>query len=166
MYAIIFAFILFFLLMFVTDKGKMGLIEGVTNPGTGQNDSATDQNDSATDQNDSATDQNDSADNADGLTYSSYSNNDPMILAQKNAANIEYLQERLKELQTLERNFTALKSEADGNKSAIKKMATAITTHFSRATGISTTGPPPKAVSGLHTISNDPENDVSNMTSN
>ena len=152
MYAIIFAFILFFLLMFVTDKGKMGLIEGVTNPGTGQNDSATDQNDSA--------------DNADGLTYSSYSNNDPMILAQKNAANIEYLQERLKELQTLERNFTALKSEADGNKSAIKKMATAITTHFSRATGISTTGPPPKAVSGLHTISNDPENDVSNMTSN
>ena len=152
MYAIIFAFILFFLLMFVTDKGKMGLIEGVTNPATGQNDSATDQNDSA--------------DNADGLTYSSYSNNDPMILAQKNAANIEYLQERLKELQTLERNFTALKSEADGNKSAIKKMATAITTHFSRATGISTTGPPPKAVSGLHTISNDPENDVSNMTSN
>ena len=152
MYAIIFAFILFFLLMFVTDKGKMGLIEGVTNPATGQNDSATGQNDSA--------------DNADGLTYSSYSNNDPMILAQKNAANIEYLQERLKELQTLERNFTALKSEADGNKSAIKKMATAITTHFSRATGISTTGPPPKAVSGLHTISNDPENDVSNMTSN
>lgn len=145
MYAIIFAFILFFLLMFVTDKGKMGLIEGVTNPATGKNDSA---------------------DNADGLTYSSYSNNDPMILAQKNAANIEYLQERLKELQTLERNFTALKSEADGNKSAIKKMATAITTHFSRATGISTTGPPPKAVSGLHTISNDPENDVSNMTSN
>jgi hypothetical protein len=152
MYAIIFAFLLFFLLMFVMDKGKTGLIEEVTNPATGQNDSATGQNDSP--------------DDAAGLKYSSYTNNDPMILAQKNAANIEYLQERLKELQTLERDFTALKSESDGNKSAIKKMATSITTHFSRATGISTTGPPPKAVSGLHTISNDPENDVSNLTSN
>jgi len=159
MYAIIFAFLLFFLLMFVMDKGKTGLIEEVTNPATGQNDSATGQNDSATGQNDSP-------DDAAGLKYSSYTNNDPMILAQKNAANIEYLQERLKELQTLERDFTALKSESDGNKSAIKKMATSITSHFSRATGISTTGPPPKAVSGLHTISNDPENDVSNLTSN
>ena len=143
MYALIFAFILFFLLMFVMDKGEQVLVEGVTN----QNDSTTNENKSTLDPDDAA-----------GLKYSSYTNNDPMILAQKNAANIEYLQERLKELQTLEKNFTALQTEADSNKSAIKKMATAITHHFSRATGISSTGPPPKAISGLHSISNDPEN--------
>lgn len=145
MYAIIFAFLLFFLLMFVMDKGKTGLIEEVTNPATGQNDSATGQNDSATGQNDSP-------DDAAGLKYSSYTNNDPMILAQKNAANIQFLKEKMADLQKLESSFNSLDTKIDTNTTNIKKMAQYATNRITQTTGISPTGGIPSSLSELSTI--------------
>lgn len=138
MYAIIFTFLLFFLLLFVMDKNKTEIIEGVTN----ENESSTP---------DTST------------TYQSYSGNNPMILAQKNAANIQYLEGRMSALQTLEKNFTALQTDVDSNKNAIKQMAQIATQHISQVTGIPNSGPPP-AITGLSSISNDPANTISSSS--
>ena len=136
MYAIFFTFLLFFLLLFVMDKKKYRFLEGATN----QNE--TTQSD----------------------TYQSYSGNDPMILAQKNAANIEYLQGRLKELQSLEKNFTSLQTDVKDNKSAINQMSQLAAQHLSQVTGIPSSGPP-AAVTALSSISQDPANSTSSVSS-
>ena len=135
MYAIFFTFLLFFLLLFVMDKKKYRFLEGATN----QNE--TKQSD----------------------TYQSYSGNDPMILAQKNAANIEYLQGRLKELQSLEKNFTSLQTDVKDNKSAINQMSQLAAQHLTQVTGIPSSGPP-AAVTALSSLSNDPGNTPNSST--
>ena len=66
MYALFFSLLLFFLLLFVMNK-ENSLREGVENNTSSESQT----------------------------TYQSYSGNDPMVLAQKNAANIQYLQEKL-----------------------------------------------------------------------
>ena len=96
-------------------------------------------------------------------TYQSYSGNDPMILAQKNAANIEYLQERLKELQSLEKNFTSLQTDVKDNKSAINQMSQIAAQHLTQVTGIPSSGPP-AAVTALSSLANEPGNTPNSST--
>ena len=135
MYAVFFTFLLFFLLLFVMDSKKYRFLEGATN----QND--TTQSDS----------------------YQSYSGNDPMILAQKNAANIQYLQGRLKDLQSLEKNFTSLQTDVKNNKSAINQMSQLAAQHLSQVTGVPSSGPP-AAVSALSSLANEPGNTPNSST--
>ena len=92
MYALFFTLLLFFLLHFVRSNND-ALREGVTN----------------------------NTDSSSSPTYQSYSGTDPMILAQKNAANIQYLQEKLKDLQGLESNFNSLNSKVGSNTDNIRK---------------------------------------------
>lgn len=134
MYALLFTLLLFFLLLFVMDKDKMSLIEGVSNP--------------------------DSSEVTSSTTYQNYSGSNPMILAEKNAANIQYLQGRLKNLQNLEKEFTSLQTGVTNNKNAIQQIAQLASQHISQTTGIPNTGPP-ASVQGLSSISNDPSNNLS-----
>jgi 50S ribosomal subunit-associated GTPase HflX len=92
--------------------------------------------------------------------YQPYSGNDPMILAQKNAANIQYLQEKLAELQKLEKNFNSLDSSVNENTTNIKKLAQYQANHITQATGISASGTLPPSISKLSSITNNPDNNV------
>lgn len=97
----------------------------------------------------------------DSPTYQPYSGKDPMVLAQKNAANIQYLQGRLKELQGLEKNFNSLQDEVTKNKEAINNMSKIAVHHISQTTGVpSTAKTPPKSVQNLRSISNNSSNIV------
>jgi len=80
--------------------------------------------------------------NASTPSYQSYSGNDPMILAQKNAANIEFLQGRLNDLESLKKTISSLKTEVDSNKNAINQMGQIAANHISNTTGISNVVPP------------------------
>ena len=95
---------------------------------------------------------NDSEDN-NVSKYQPYSGSDPMILAQKNAANIQYLQERLDALQKVEKNFNALNVTVDQNTNNIKKMAQYTANHITQATGILPPSTAPQSISKLSTIS-------------
>ena len=86
-----------------------------------------------------------------------------MILAQKNAANIEYLQGRLKELQSLEKNFTSLQTDVKDNKSAINQMSQLAAQHLTQVTGIPSSGPP-AAVTALSSLSSEPGNSPNSST--
>lgn len=97
-------------------------------------------------------------------TYQSYSGSDPMILAQKNAANIQYLQGRLKDLQSLEKDFTSLQTDVKDNKSAINQMSQLAAQHLTQVTGIPSSGPP-AAITNLSSISQDPANSSSSVSS-
>lgn len=137
MYALFFTLLLFFLLLFVRSNND-ALREGVTN-NTGSNSTP---------------------------TYQSYSGTDPMILAQKNAANIQYLQEKLKDLQGLESNFNSLNSKISSNTDNIKKMAQYAAQQITNQTGITPQGGIPPAVAGLSSITNNPENNSSQPPTN
>ena len=137
MYALFFSLLLFFLLLFVMNK-ENSLREGVENNTSTQPQT----------------------------TYQSYSGTDPMVLAQKNAANIQYLQEKLKDLQGLESNFNSLDSKVDKNTGNIQKMAQYAAHQITQSTGITPNGGLPPAVAGLSSISNNPSNQTSASTSN
>lgn len=85
--------------------------------------------------------------------YQPYSGSDPMILAQKNAANIQYLKERLNALQKVEKDFNALNVTVDQNTNNIKKMAQYTANHITQTTGIMPTSATPQSISKLSTIS-------------
>lgn len=95
-----------------------------------------------------------------GPSYQNYNNSDPMILAQKNAANIEYLKSRLNELKSLEQNFVSLKTDVADNKKHIEQMAKMATKHLVQRTGLPTKHTPP-AIKGLKSISDNPANQIS-----
>ena len=97
--------------------------------------------------------------------YQSYTDNNPMILAEKNAANIEYLKGRLQDLQTLSKNFGSLEVKVDKNTNAIKQMSQLATQHLSSVTGISAVTGTPPAVKKLSSISQNASNFVNPITS-
>jgi hypothetical protein len=99
-----------------------------------------------------------------GATNQNSSDNNPMILAQKNAGTIQYLQERMNELQTLEKNFTTLQTDVKNNTNAIKQMGKFAAQHITQTAGVPASGPPP-AVKGLSSISNDAANSPSTTQS-
>ena len=120
MYALFFAILLLFMLLFVTHMTNNQLIESLTDEDETQN----------------------------------YSGNNPMILAQKNAGNILYLESRLKSLPLLEKNFAALQTDVTKNKEAIQQMSQIAVQHISHATGIPSTGTTlPPSIQKLSTIS-------------
>lgn len=141
MYALFFTLLLFFLLLFVRSNNDK-FREGVTNNAS----SGTTSSDKA--------------------SYQSYSGTDPMILAQKNAANIQYMQEKLKDLQGLESNFNSLTSSVNTNTNNIKKMAQYAAKQITSQTGITPQGGVPPAVAGLSSITNNPSNNTSQPTTN
>jgi hypothetical protein len=128
MYALIFSLILFFLLLFVSNTKSVTILEHVTNPDNNEQTPQTPQ------------------------TYQPYTGNNPMILAEKNAANIEYLKEKLQDVQTLSQNFNSLQSKVDTNTENIKKMAQYATKQITQQTGITPSGPLPPAIAGLSNI--------------
>jgi hypothetical protein len=67
--------------------------------------------------------------------YKSYSNNNPAILAHKNAANIKYLKERLAKLDKIDTNFTHLQTEVTKNTNAITNMSKIALGHIASKTG-------------------------------
>ena len=103
--------------------------------------------------------------NQDQEKYQTYTDNNPMILAEKNAANIEYLKSRLQDLQTLNKNFGSLEEKVDKNTSAIKQMSQLATQHLSSVTGISAATGTPPAVKKLSSISQNAGNIVNPITS-
>ena len=142
MYALFFSILLLFLLLFIkylepSDEN----IEGLTN-----NDATTSSSNNST------------------PSYQSYSGNNPMILAQKNAANIQYLQERLKELQTLETNFSSLEKKVTNNNSAITQLSKLASQHISQSTGVSTSNVTPSAINNITSIGSSAGNKLSPST--
>lgn len=128
MYALIFSLLLFFLLLFVTSpKNKMTFETMVNDTNNTDNTNST-------------------------AVYQPYSGNDPMILAQKNAANIQFLKEKMADLQKLEASFNSLDTKVDTNTTNIKKMAQYATNRITQTTGISPTGGIPSSLSELSTI--------------
>lgn len=66
--------------------------------------------------------------------YKNYNNNDPIILAQQNAGNIEYIKERLDDMQNLNKivqdlsgNVTTLQTQVNGIVAAQQQYATQLT---------------------------------------
>lgn len=141
MYALFFSLLLFFLLLFVMNK-ENPVSEGLENSTASEPQTQPQ------------------------TTYQSYSGTDPMVLAQKNAANIQYLQEKLKDLQGLESNFNSLDSKVDKNTDYIKKMAQYAAHQITQSTGITPNGGLPPAVAGLSSISSNPSNQISASKSN
>jgi hypothetical protein len=72
---------------------------------------------------------------SEGNSYKPYSNNNPAILAQTNAANIKYLKERLEKLDKIDTNFTHLQTEVTKNKNAITNMSKIALGHIASKTG-------------------------------
>lgn len=132
MYALIFSLLLFFLLLFVTSSKNKMTFETMVND-TNTNTNNTDNTNST-------------------AVYQPYSGNDPMILAQKNAANIQFLKEKMADLQKLESSFNSLDTKVDTNTTNIKKMAQYATNRITQTTGISPTGGIPSSLSELSTI--------------
>ena len=131
MNALFFSLLLFFLLLFVNKNDP--LYEGITS---------------------------NSSQEKNTQVYQPYNGNNPMILAQKNAANIEYLQEKMKQLQDLEKNFSKLDTSVGENTDNIKKMAQYAAHHITQTTGITPSGAVPPSVSNLSSVTNDPENKI------
>ena len=131
MYALIFSLILFFLLLFVNHCRNKSLKEYVTNPDTG-NDSVQVPQTSVV------------------QTYQPYTGNNPMILAEKNAANIQYLKEKLQDVQNLSQNFNSLQTKVETNTENIKKMAQYATKQITQQTGITPSGNIPPAIANLN----------------
>ena len=96
--------------------------------------------------------------------YQPYSGNNPMILAEKNAANIEYLKGRLDQLQTLEQNFNSLEGKVTKNTDAIKQMSQLATQHLAASTGISAATGTPPAIKKLSSISQSSGNYINPIT--
>jgi TolA-binding protein len=135
-YAILFSILLFFLLLYIRAGSSIPDIECMTNSSG-------------------------SASGKPGTTYQSYDSNNPMILAEKNAANIEYLEGRLKELQSLEKTFNSLEGKVTHNTDAIKQMSQLATSHIAAASGISAKKGPPPAIKNLSSIAQSASNRLS-----
>ena len=137
MYALLFSLILFFLLLFVSHCRNKTLKEYATNP-----DNSDDNNDS----NDSVQVPQTSV----VQTYQPYTGNNPMILAEKNAADIQYLKEKLQDVQNLSQNFNSLQTKVETNTENIKKMAQYATKQITQQTGITPSGNIPPAIANLN----------------
>ena len=131
MYALVFSLILFFLLLFVNHCRNKTLKEYVTNPDTGDDSVQVPQTSVV-------------------QTYQPYTGNNPMILAEKNAANIQYLKEKLQDVQVLSQNFNSLQTKVDTNTENIKKMAQYATKQITQQTGITPSGNIPPAIANLN----------------
>ena len=132
MYALVFSLILFFLLLFVSQTKTESIMEYATNPET-SDDSAQVPQTSVVPQ-----------------TYQPYTGNNSMILAEKNAANIQYLKEKLQDVQVLSQNFNSLQTKVDTNTENIKKMAQYATKQITQQTGITPSGNIPPAIANLN----------------
>ena len=132
MYALVFSLILFFLLLFVSQTKTESIMEYATNPETSDDSDQVPQT--------SVVPQ----------TYQSYTGNNPMILAEKNAANIQYLKEKLQDVQVLSQNFNSLQTKVDTNTENIKKMAQYATKQITQQTGITPSGNIPPAIANLN----------------
>ena len=134
MYALIFSLILFFLLLFVSHTKTESIVEYATNPDT-SDDSAQVEQTSLVPQT--------------SVVPQTYQTN-PMILAEKNAANIQYLKEKLQDVQILSQNFNSLQTKVDTNTENIKKMAQYATKQITQQTGITPSGNIPPAIANLN----------------
>lgn len=141
MYAIFFGILLLLLLLFVKETPKTceKMVEALTN---------------------STSD----SDNESSSTYQPYSGDNPIILAQKNAANIQYLEGRLKDLQTLTTNFNTLEGKVTKNTDAIKQMAKLAANHITQTTGVSTTTATPSALHSVSSIGQAANNMISSAS--
>jgi hypothetical protein len=83
-----------------------------------------------------------------------------MMLAQKNAANIQYLEERLKGLAELSK----LQTQVTDNKNAISQMAKLAAQHLTQTTGISTSSVTPSALNSVSSIGSSSGNKLSPAT--
>ena len=71
------------------------------------------------------------------LSYQNYNDeNNAYILAQKNAANIQYLQERLKDTESLENEIKTLANSVKLNTTSIKQVAKIMSQEIGKATGV------------------------------
>ena len=97
--------------------------------------------------------------------YQQYANNNTMILAEKNAANIEYLKSRLDRWAIQKSKFSSVEAKVDKNTDAIKQMSQLATQHFSNVTGITGTSSTPPAIKKLGSIGQNAGNYINPMTS-
>ena len=97
--------------------------------------------------------------------YQPYPDNNPMILAEKNAANIEYLKGRLNQLAIQRSEFDSLEDKVSKNTDAIKQMSQLATQHITSSTGISAASGTPPSIKKLSSIGQNAGNYINPITS-
>lgn len=80
-----------------------------------------------------------------------------MILAEKNAANIQFLEERIKGLHDIQ-------NQVESNKKAISQMAQLASKHLTQSSGVTPAMSSPSALKKVSSIGSSPANKVSPLT--
>ena len=67
--------------------------------------------------------------------YQSYQNNNPMILAEKNAANIQFIKQQLDELTDIKKKMEVLNNSVEENSYNIQQISKIAASHANQITG-------------------------------
>ena len=135
-----FTLILFFALLIVKSyDSEEKIIEGITSSGISTSSPTTTSGTRSSSQTTSSGTTNGSA----NLGYQNYNDqNNANILAQKNTANIQYLNERLNDIKSLENEITNLTNSVKVNTTSIKQISQIIQQQIHKMTGISPSSSP------------------------
>ena len=135
-----FTLILFFALLIVKSyDSEEKIIEGITSTSSPTTSSGTSTSSPTTSGTTSPGTTNGSA----NLGYQNYDDqNNANILAQKNTANIQYLNERLNDIKSLENEITNLTNSVKVNTTSIKQISQIIQQQIHKMTGISPSSSP------------------------
>lgn len=130
-----FTLILFFALLIVKSyDSEDRIIEGITSSGTTS---------SGTSTSSPTTSSGNTTNGSANLGYQNYDDqNNANILAQKNTANIQYLNERLNDIKSLENEITNLTNSVKVNTTSIKQISQIIQQQIHKMTGISPSSSP------------------------
>jgi phosphoenolpyruvate-protein kinase (PTS system EI component) len=90
-------------------------------------------------------------------SYQKYDDNNPMMLAQKNAANIQFLEQRIKDLHDIQ-------NQVESNKKAITQMAQLASKHLTQSSGITPAMTTPASLKKVSSIGSSAGNIVSPLT--
>jgi hypothetical protein len=139
-----FTLILFFALLIVKSyDSEEKIIEGITSSGTSTSSPTTSSGTSTSSPTTSGTTSPGTTNGSANLGYQNYDDqNNANILAQKNTANIQYLNERLNDIKSLENEITNLTNSVKVNTTSIKQISQIIQQQIHKMTGISPSSSP------------------------
>jgi hypothetical protein len=131
-YALCFSILLLFLLLFIIKKEPAAIVESME-------------------------DKSSLTSSSQCSSYQKYDDNNPMMLAQKNAANIQFLEERIKSLHDIQ-------NQVESNKKAISQMAQLASKHLTQTSGVTPATATPSALKKVSSIGSSPGNVISPTT--
>jgi hypothetical protein len=142
-----FTLILFFALLIVKSyDSEDRIIEGITSTSSGTSTSSPTTSSGTTSSGSPTTSSGTTSGTTNGsanLGYQNYDDqNNANILAQKNTANIQYLNERLNDIKSLENEITNLTNSVKVNTTSIKQISQIIQQQIHKMTGISPSSSP------------------------